>query len=152
MGTRISEHFTLEEFVTSQTAARQGIDNTPDAASRRNLRRLAGQLELVRGALGGKPVLISSGYRCKALNDAIGGSSSSAHMAGLAADFSVPDFGSVLQTARAVAECGVDFDQLIVEYGRWLHLGLCSSGSKPRRELLSIGSQGRYVSGLTLNC
>jgi hypothetical protein len=152
MARQLTDHFTLEEFTISQTAAREGINNTPDAAALRNLRALAATLERVRSRLGNKPVSISSGYRCPALNSAVGGSKTSAHMQGLAADFIVPSYGTVLQTARAVAEAGIDFDQVIYEYGRWVHLGLPAPGKAGRRELLSIGSKGKYVSGLTSNC
>lgn len=147
MSKMLSEHFTLEEMVCSQTACRQGIDNTPDAAALRNLRRLAAALERVRSALGGRPVIVSSGYRSPALNAAIGGSKSSAHMSGLAADFIVPAFGTVLDTARAIADAGLGLDQLIFEH-RWVHLGLAARGSEPRGELLTLNPSGGYMSGL----
>ncbi|MBX3607108.1 MAG: peptidase M15 [Piscinibacter sp.] len=152
MARQLTDHFTLDEFTISQTAAREGIDNTPDAAALRNLRALASALERVRSRLGNRPVSISSGYRCPALNSAVGGSKTSAHMQGLAADFIVPSYGTVLQTARAVVDAFPDFDQVIYEYGRWVHFGLALPGRTPRRELLSIGSKGKYVSGLTTNC
>ena len=152
MSKMLSDHFSLDEFTLSQTAARQGIDNTPDASALRNLRSLAGALEQVRSSLGNHPVLISSGYRSKALNTAVGGSRTSAHMSGLAADLTVPAHGTVLQNAKAIAACGLAYDQIILEYGRWVHVGLAAPGRTPRRELLSIGAQGEYVSGLTLQC
>ena len=58
----------------------------------------------------------------------------------------------MLQTARAVADSGIEFDQLILEYNRWVHIGLPAPGKTARRELLSIGSQKKYVSGLTTRC
>lgn len=152
MPKQLTPHFTLEELLVSETAARKGIDNTPDATALRNLRSLAELLERLRSKLGNLPVSVSSGYRSPALNAAIGGSKTSAHMQGLAADFIVPAFGTVLQTARAIAASGEKFDQLIYEYGRWIHVGLPAPGKAPRGELLSIGSQGKYVSGLTTNC
>jgi zinc D-Ala-D-Ala carboxypeptidase len=152
MPKNLTDHFTLEELTISQTAAREGIDNTPDAAALANLRTLAAVLERVRSALGNHAVAVSSGYRCPALNAAIGGSKTSAHMDGRAADFIVPAFGTVLQTARAIAASGIGFDQLIYEYGRWIHLGLAAPGKTARGELLSIGAKGKYVSGLTTNC
>jgi len=148
----LSEHFSFDELTVSETAARKGIDNTPGAAELRNLRRLAASLERVRSALGGRPIVVTSGYRCPTLNAAIGGSKTSAHMQGLAADFIVPAFGTVLQTARAVVDCGEDFDQAIYEFGDWLHFALCPSGEAPRHEVLSIGSKKKYVPGLTNNC
>jgi zinc D-Ala-D-Ala carboxypeptidase len=152
MSKLLSPHFALEEFTLSQTAAREGIANTPDASALRNLQTLANVLEQVRSALGNNSVSISSGYRSKALNTAIGGSSTSAHMSGCAADLTLPAYGSVLQTARAIAASGVAFDQIIYEYGRWVHFGLAAPGTTPRRELLSIGAQKKYVSGLTTRC
>lgn len=152
MSKMLSDHFSLEELTVSQTAAREGIDNTPDATALRNLRRLATALERVRSRLGNRPVTISSGYRSPALNAAVGGSSTSAHMSGLAADLIVPSYGTVLQTARAVADAFEEFDQVIYEYGRWVHFGLAPAGRAPRRELLSIGAQKKYVAGLTTQC
>ena len=152
MAKMLSDHFSLDELTMSQTAARDGIDNTPDATALSNLRTLVVALERVRSRLGNRPVSISSGYRSPALNAAVHGSTSSVHMQGLAADFIVPGVGTVLQTARAVADSGVAFDQIIYEFGRWVHLGLAAPGKTPRRELLSIGAQGKYVSGLTTQC
>src|SRR5687767_12880711 len=100
----LSRHFTLEELVASQTATRRGIDNTPAPAVVRNLRKLAVLLERVRVLLDWAPILVSSGYRCPALNVAVGGSKNSAHMAGLAADFTAPEYGTVLQVARRIAQ------------------------------------------------
>jgi zinc D-Ala-D-Ala carboxypeptidase len=109
----LSANFALEEFTESQTAARKGIDNTPDAATLKNLKALADALEVVREKLGNLPMRISSGYRSPALNKAVGGSKNSSHMSGLAVDFTAPRFGTVLQTAKAVAASGIDFDQII---------------------------------------
>ena len=144
----LSTNFSLDEFTLSQTAARLGLDNTPDAGSLRNLKRLADTLEQVRAALGELPILISSGYRSPALNRAVGGAANSAHLSGLAADFTVPRFGTVLATAKAVAASGILFDQIIFEFGRWVHLGLAEDGQEERGQLLSIGVAGSYVPGL----
>lgn len=146
--TLLSPHFTLEEFTLSQTAVRRGLDNTPDAQALRHLRRLAATLEQVRARLGDRPILISSGYRSAALNRAIGGATGSAHLRGLAVDFTCPAFGSVLATARALARSGIAFDQLILEYGRWIHLGLAEDRQLARGELLSIGTDRVYRPGL----
>ena len=144
----LSPNFSLDEFIFSQTAARLGIDNTPDARILKNLQRLATTLEQIRGALGNLPILISSGYRSPTLNRAIGGAPNSAHMDGLAVDFTCPRFGSVLATARAVAKSQIVFDQVILEYGRWVHLGIAEDTEFARGELLSIGSDQAYVPGL----
>lgn len=142
----LSPHFALDEFLVSQEAVRRGIDNSPDATVRANLVRLAGTLEQVRAALGDVPIVISSGYRCPALNKAIGGAANSAHILGLAVDFTAPSYGTVLATARAIKQSGIAFDQLIYEYGRWVHLGL--SVGTPRQQLLSIFDAGQYLDGL----
>ena len=144
----LSLHFSLDEFTFSQTAARLGINNTPDARILKDLQRLATTLEQVRGVLGNLPILISSGYRSATLNRAIGGAPNSAHMDGLAVDFTCPRFGSVLATARAVAKSSILFDQVILEYGRWVHLGIAEDTVVARSVLLSIGSDQAYVPGL----
>jgi hypothetical protein len=143
----LTSHFSLEEMVASQTAARKGIDNTPAAAIVDNLRLVCERLEEVRRAVGA-PVFISSGYRCPALNRAVGGAAKSRHMDGLAVDFIIPAAGTALQVARAVAGCGVVFDQLIHEYGQWVHLGLAPWGVPPRRQMLSIFPGTGYLDGL----
>ncbi|MFN7646991.1 MAG: D-Ala-D-Ala carboxypeptidase family metallohydrolase [Acidobacteriota bacterium] len=145
MPKQLTEHFTLQEMVISQTAARMGIDNTPTPEILKNLRIMAAKLEEIRSLLG-VPVLVSSGYRCPALNKAVGGSKGSAHMLGLAADFTAPSFGTVLQTARKIAASGIEYDQLIYEFDSWVHIGL--SGGAPRRENLSIFQGTGYLRGL----
>jgi hypothetical protein len=147
MATNLSDHFTLEELVLSQTAAREGIDNTPSPEIVENLRRLAGVLEEVRNLLGGVAILISSGYRSPALNRAVKGANKSAHMDGLAADFTAPRFGTVLEVANKIAASSIAYDQLIHEFGSWVHIGLAVSGA-PRRENLSIFTGTGYLSGI----
>lgn len=144
----LTAHFTLEELTASQWAARNEVDNTPDAAAIENLKRLAQALEVVRYTVG-VPVLVSSGYRSPQVNRMIGGVSTSFHTLGLAADFICPQFGPPLAVARKLM--GVDalmFDQLILEYGRWVHLGLAVKGKEPRLQALTIFRPGRYVGGI----
>jgi len=117
----LSEHFTLEELTASQAAARNGLENKPDLEVTKNLRWLAGTLEEVR-KLVGKPVHVSSGYRSPAVNKAVGGSSKSAHMRGLAADITVPGMTSH-DLAELIRSSSIAYDQLIHE-GTWVHLGL----------------------------
>lgn len=149
MSEMLSPHFTLDEFTFSQTAIRSGIDNTPDIEVLLNLKHLASQLELIRAHLGGATIRISSGYRSPELNVAVGGSRTSRHTTGLAVDFTAPGFGSVLDTARAVAASGIPYQQLIYEFGRWVHLEVPPPGAaSARREQLSIMVAGRYVPGL----
>lgn len=140
----LSEHFTLQELTLSPSAAKAGIDNTPDATVIANLVRLCQTLEGVR-ALVGAPVMISSGYRCPALNEWIGGAPNSAHVLGLAADFTVSGL-TPRQTVELLDESGLVFDQLILEFDRWVHLGL--SESKPRRQVLTLRKGGGYLPGI----
>lgn len=139
----LTEHFTLAELTASETAARQGIDNTPSDVIIHNLTRTALLLEQVRTLLGA-PVIISSGYRCPALNSAIGGAPRSAHMLGLAADFIAPAFGTPLEVCQALSANGLQYDQLIHEFGRWVHIGLREG--EPRRQDLTAS---RLMGGTT---
>lgn len=130
-------HFTIDELTHSDTALRKGIDNTPDAGALANLDILMSGLERVRAALG-KPMHISSGYRGPKLNAAIGGSRSSAHMKGLAADFTCPAFGDPLAVCRhlMIMHKSINYDQLINE-GRWIHIGFADVDQLPRGEVLT---------------
>lgn len=131
---QLSPHFTLAEFTVSETAARQGIDNTPTPEIIANLKRLTERLEKVR-AVFNAPVLITSGYRSPALNAAVGGVKNSAHTTGCAADFIVPSQGPPLQVAIRISNFpGVFYDQLIVEYNQWVHLGIEQPDVEPRNE------------------
>jgi zinc D-Ala-D-Ala carboxypeptidase len=142
--TQLTPNFSLSEFTDSQTAARKGIPNVPPMGSpeRANLQRTAEVMEKVRTILGHKPVLVSSGYRSPPVNAAVGGSKSSAHMSGLAVDFSCPAFGTPKAICKKLEphmkELGVD--QLIHEYDTWVHLGL--SAGAPRHMAMTIDSRG----------
>ena len=140
----LSEHFTLNELIDSPSAVKAGIDNTPDASVQDNLRRLCHSLEAIR-ELVGAPLIISSGYRCPALNTLIGGANSSAHVRGLAADFTVVGL-SPRQTVELIDDSGLVFDQLILEFDRWVHLGL--SEARPRRQVLTLNKGGGYQPGI----
>ncbi len=140
----LSEHFTLAEMTASQSAVRLTIDNSPSAETLNNLRRLCAFLEQVR-LLVKKPVLVSSGYRSTELNRIIGGAPQSAHMQGLAADINVPGM-SPATLARRVADSPLMFDQLIIEFDQWVHLGLAEG--LQRRQLLTIRKGSGYLPGL----
>jgi zinc D-Ala-D-Ala carboxypeptidase len=142
---QLSPHFSLAQLIRSDTAEKAGIDNSPSAEAVENLRQLAQGLERVRALLGA-PLEISSGYRCPALNEAVGGSSASQHLQGLAADFVCPGFGPPLAVARAIQQSEIDFDQCILEYGRWVHL---SFSPVPRGRVLTIyDEKDGYLAGL----
>jgi zinc D-Ala-D-Ala carboxypeptidase len=142
---QLSPNFSLSDLVYSETAEENGIDNTPPPEVVENLKRLAAGLEAVRALLGA-PLEISSGYRCAALNEAVGGSSTSQHIQGLAADFACSGYGSPLEVALAIQKSGLEFDQCILEYGRWVHL---SFSDTPRSRLLTIyDDKEGYLAGL----
>jgi len=122
--TQLTEHFTLEEFVKSDTATRLAIDNTPPDGIVDRLRYvMAPTMETIRAALGGLPINVSSGYRCPALNTAINGSPVSSHMDGYACDFECPAYGTPQAICNFLVTTGLRFDQLIYE-GTWVHIGM----------------------------
>ena len=143
---RLSPNFTLEEFLVSQTAERNGIDMTPSQHIIDNLGQLC---ELILQPLrddAGVPIFISSGYRPYLLNQLIGGSVTSAHPDGRAADFRVSG-QSPIETCRRIVELELPYDQVIHEFGRWVHVGIAT---EPRREQLTAyyrQGQTRYRVG-----
>ena len=138
----LSPHFTLDEL--THTDHRE-IDNSPTQTEIDNLQRLANFLEEVKDALGGKPVMISSGFRCKALNDAVGSKDSSQHRVGCAADFRVPSM-TPDEVVRAVIASGIGYDQIIREFDRWTHISVPNiAGAEPRKQALIIDKQGTRV-------
>jgi hypothetical protein len=143
MPTQLTAHFTLDEFLVSTTAAQLGIPNTPTPEALKNLERLATVMEKVRG-LTGHPIQITSGYRNAAVNQAVGGVANSAHLTGLACDWICPAFGTPERLCKLVEPCmGTwQIDQLIWEYGSWVHLGLAPDGSDARQMALTIDSSG----------
>jgi zinc D-Ala-D-Ala carboxypeptidase len=140
--TQLTDHFTLEELTWSDTAQVLGIDNTPPPEIEVNLGILAETLELVRSLLNDMPIHVSSGYRCYDLNVAVGGADDSAHLSGLACDFTCPEFGTPLEICVALEPHmeSLAIDQLIWEYEGWVHLGL--SAGDPRCQCLTINDQG----------
>lgn len=142
MSIYLSPNFTKEELTASQTAARLGLSNEPSPQHLQNLRRAAEQMEQVRSMLGSKPILISSGYRSPAVNKAVGGSAKSHHCEGHAVDFTCPQYGSPLAICEVLAESVVPFDQIIHEYGRWVHISFAPS---MRKQLLTLDQSGTRV-------
>lgn len=130
------KYFSLAEFIHSATAKRLNIDNTPTFEIVNNLNRLADYLDGIREKLG-KPILISSGFRCPVLNKAVGGVANSQHQKGLAADLVCADMESLEKVLR---ETG-GFDQLIKEHRKgsnsfWFHVSVCSRTGKPRNQII----------------
>jgi zinc D-Ala-D-Ala carboxypeptidase len=139
---RLSENFSLEELTASETAARKGIDNTPSEEVIDNLKRLAAALQEVRALLNHRAILISSGYRSPELNQAVGGSATSDHCKGLAADFICPSYGTPNDIVRAIAASGLSFKQVIREFDKWVHLAIEEEGQEPRKQALIIDREG----------
>jgi hypothetical protein len=136
---KLSEHFTLEELTA--TSHRQ-FDNTPNASELANLVRLAAFLEEVKTALGGKPVMINSGFRSKAVNDSVGSKDTSQHRIGCAADIRVPGM-TPKEVVEACIKANIGYDQIIEEFGSWTHISVPNTDSTaPRRQALIIDRQG----------
>lgn len=125
---QLSPHFSLAEFMASDAAARQGINNELPATLLPIAQDTAAMLERIRQHLSQRagreiPIQITSGYRCLALNAAIGSNPTSDHPKALAADWKAPEFGTPLQICRVLAPL-VDvlgIGQLIHEFGSWVH-------------------------------
>ena len=137
--TQLSEHFSLEEL--THTDHRE-FDNTPNDAELANLKRLAAFLETVKAALGNKPVMINSAFRCKQVNDAVGSKDSSQHRIGCAADLRIPGM-TPDEVVRALIAANLPFDQIIREFDRWTHISVPNGeGDKPRKQALIIDKAG----------
>jgi zinc D-Ala-D-Ala carboxypeptidase len=138
----LSEHFTYDELTRSETAARHGFDNTPNEGEVDNLKRLAALLEEVKKAVGGKAVMINSGFRSKQTNDAVGSKDTSQHRLGCAADIRVPGM-TPRQVVEACIEAQVPFDQIILEFDSWTHISVANTPDAALRgQKLIIDKQG----------
>ena len=139
---QLSQYFAEEEFLRSETALRLGIKNEFACEEHRQnaIILCRDHLEKIRKYLD-KPILINSGYRIPALNKAIGGSKNSAHMTGNAVDFHVEGIKintlfNEIKNIYAEKIIPVMYDQLINEYGSWIHLGISKN---PKGERFYIG-------------
>lgn len=138
-------YFSVSELCASKTATARGIDNTPNESVRANLEALIENcLDPIREEYG-KPIIVSSGYLCPALNSAVGGVSNSQHMTGKAADLVPASGGSLSDIFRAAVKIGM-FDQLIYEQNskgsKWVHV---SYDSKTRRGQILSYKSGKYT-------
>lgn len=147
---RLSEHFDLEEFLVSETAARMGLSNRPGPGIHLRLERLAETMEEVRKLLG-HPITITSGYRSPEVNQAVGGAPSSDHIKGLACDFICPRFGPPAMVCQAIQDSPIQFRQLINEFNRWTHIAIPLSPDDLGRQVLSTFSPGVYLPGLPVH-
>jgi zinc D-Ala-D-Ala carboxypeptidase len=144
--TYLSENFTLEEATFSETATRLGIDNSPSLVQYANMRQAALGMEQVRELLGGQPIKVSSWLRVPKVNEAIGGSGKSSHMDGWAVDFTCPRFGDPYAVAKAISRSGIKYDQLIHEFGKWVHI---SFAPEARQQNLTIFNPAKvYKQGI----
>jgi len=135
----LTPHFTLEELTATQ---HREFDNTPNSSEINNLKRLAEMLEEVKTLLDGKPIMINSAFRSKAVNDAVGSKDTSQHRVGCAADIRVPGL-TPDQVVQAIKNSPIQFDQLIREFDSWTHLSVPNNPSGiPRKQVLVIDKQG----------
>ena len=138
---RLTANFTLEELTASGTAARLGIDNTPDDVQLSNLRRLAYMLQELRNMFDA-PIFINSGFRCKELNRACGSKDTSQHMKGCASDIRVSGY-TPREAVKKIIDSGISYDQVICEYDSWVHISVPNeAGREPRRNALVIDKKG----------
>lgn len=135
----LSEHFTFEEL--THTDHRE-FSNEPNESETENLKRLAAFLEQVKTVLGGKPVMVNSAFRSKAVNDAVGSKDSSQHRIGCAADLRIPGM-TPDEVVKAVIVSGIGYDQIIREFDRWTHISVPNKATdNPRRQALIIDKAG----------
>lgn len=146
---RLSKNFTLAEFTKSQTAERKGIDNTPNEEHLENAKALfENVVQKVRDNFG--PTVLNSGYRGPELNEAVGGSKTSQHCHGQAADIEVPGVPNA-EVAEWIKE-NCDFDQLILEFytvgvpdSGWVHVSYKGEGENRKSILTAMREGGKTV-------
>lgn len=150
---RISDHFDTREFERSQVAARAGISIHIPATSSvyRNLLALCEQiLEPLRAAIN-LPIHIDSGYRPLEVNRLVGGVRGSQHTLGQAADIVAPPMVPY-DLARKIVDLKLPYDQVIYEFGRWVHVSHVAGGQQRGRALTAYKRQGdpitHYIDGI----
>jgi hypothetical protein len=153
MNLKLSFHpeFCQDTLCHSDTAQRCGLDNRCPPELLGNLSRLSVLLGEIRQSLNIRSgaLKINSGFRVEALNAQVGGVPNSQHCLGLAADVVCPEFGPPCDLAMAIAQLPCEFDQLILEFGKWVHVSIAPLGQTPRRECLSIFSKKEgYLEGI----
>lgn len=132
----MAEFFTKSELTRSDTARILKIDNTPTPEASAALDALMWNvLDPIR-RMWGKPIIVNSGYRCPKLNAEIGGSATSQHMKGEAADITAGDPTKNKELFDMIAQSAIPFDQLIDEKNyRWIHVSYRPNG---RRNILHL--------------
>lgn len=147
---QLSKNLTLAEVMRSETAKRKGISNMPTPEHIENFKLLAEKVFQPIREHFGKPIIISSGYRSKELNTAIGGALSSQHCSGEAIDIDMD--GTDITNAQVFnyIKDNLEFDQLIWEFGTdtnpdWVHVSYESTG-KQRKQILRAVKKGGATS------
>ena len=144
---RLSKNFTLDEFLVSQTAERHGIDMTPPDEIVENIQRLVhGCLQPLRDDIL-SPIFISSGYRPLELNGLINGSATSEHVNGNAVDFTVVR-QKPFDTCELIVAMNLPYDQVINEFGRWVHLGVRDILRAQQLTAYHKDGKTRYATGI----
>lgn len=142
----MGNYFTIAELCASTTAKQKGIDNTPTASVKANLQTLINKLLNPIREVYGKPIVVSSGYRCPALNKAVGGVANSQHTTGEAVDIQPTSTGSMKALFEACAKIG-GYDQLIIEHtdkAKWIHVSYSSTG-KQRGQMMYYNGSYRNI-------
>ena len=154
---QIAEHFSLKELTRSETARRLGLQNTPSSAEMANIQYTAEQLEKIRAYVG-RGIVVTSCFRSERVNKAVGGSPTSAHRFGLAADCDAIGLTSLAFAKEIIKmrdEGKITFDQLILEFpergdGAWVHVGF-RRNSPMRNQIMTATKKGGktvYLLGL----
>ena len=150
--TNLTPNFTLEEL--THTDHRE-LDNTPTTAEKciidgkevmvnayENLPRLANFLEQLKVILGGKPIMVNSGFRSESVNTAVGSKNTSDHRRGCAADIRVPGM-TPDEVTRAIIASDLPYQQVIREFDRWTHVAITTNDSDiPKKSKLIIDKSG----------
>lgn len=139
----LSEHFSLDEATYSETAIRMGINNQPNEQQLANMKSAAEKLEAVRNVTGA--LRVNSWLRLPDVNVAVGGSKVSSHMDGWAIDCS-SSAHTPYEVCQLVLKAGIKFDQMIHEYGRWMHISFAPE--MRQQELTIYKPEGKYKPGI----
>lgn len=130
------KYFTIKELCKSSVADQRKINNSPDSSIINNLQQLITFILDPLREKYGKPIIVNSGYRCEALNKAVGGSKTSHHRFGLAADITGGNKNENKKLFKLAQTLNLPFDQLIDESNfSWIHI---SYSNKPRKQILHL--------------
>lgn len=148
---QLTKNFSVAELSRSEAATRLGVDNTPPPEAIENLRALCEKvLQPLREAMG-KPMRVNSGYRGPAANKAVGGSSTSQHCKGEAADIEFDGFDNKL-LAQKIVDLKLPFDQIILEFYKpgdpnsgWVHVSHKRGGKQRGEVLRAVSKDGKTV-------